>query len=220
MATPVQGNLLGDFPVGTLLKFNENGTPATFFVLQNGYPNSGDQRTIILRKTIYNTQAWNTQDINVPYETSTINTFLNGDYFNSFDEKVKSKIEAIDIPTILWVSSGNYTLGTASCKIFLLSFTEVGFTTANHYMQTIADGTKIPYFSGDSQRNFGAKWWLRSKTMYDDAGRIAWGVNSTNQYPSFASYPDESNGVLPALTLPNDTLFSLNPDSDGAYTPI
>ena len=109
------------------------------------------------------------------------------------------------------VASGSSGL---SCKIFLLSGREVGFSTSdNQYFPN--DGAKLSYFesgTGSSALNkriaklngSATLWWLRSPGT--DGTNYAWLVYSGGGYGG--SLCTNSYGFRPALVLPSDLLVS------------
>ena len=65
-------------------------------------------------------------------ENSTIQSYLNGTFLNLFDSNIKDAIKQVKIPYRKNGGSGGTNQSGAnglSCKIFLLSGYEVGFTT-------------------------------------------------------------------------------------------
>ena len=101
-----------------------------------------------------------------------------------------------------------------SCKIFLLSGYEAGWTSSDdqHFPQ---DGAKLSYFesgTGTSANNkriaklngSAADWWLRSPRT-DGAGDV-WLVGVNGSY--YSDSASNSYGIRPAFILPSDTLVS------------
>lgn len=93
-----------------------------------------------------------------------------------------------------------------SCKVFLLSGTEVGFSGVS-YMNT--EGAKLSYFDSASKRvayngSSAAVWWLRSPYANDGSG--VWGVNTDGSGDDLWYY--NSYGVRPAFVLPSTLVVS------------
>ena len=207
---------LGDYAVGGIVKLNENGSPLDYLVVHQGLPSSmydaSCDGTWLLRKDIAENRSWDSGSSNV-LETSDIQSYLNGDWMNRYDPDVVQAIKQVKIPYRQnGGSSGTDRYGSngLSCKIFLLSGYEVGFTTSfNQYFPV--DGAKLAYFlSGDdssAQQKRVAKlngsatnWWLRSP--YSDNTLSVWIVNSGGVYGVWGAR--SSYGVRPALILPSD----------------
>ena len=101
-----------------------------------------------------------------------------------------------------------------SCKIFLLSGYEVGFTQSDNSYFPV-DGARLAYFengTGTSALNkrianyngSATYWWLRSpNTRYTSN---AWGVGADGSYGNY--YCAGTYGIRPALVLPSSLLVS------------
>lgn len=192
--------------IGSIVKIKENGTPVNFIVLQHGYPASGNGRTLLLREALYNTMAFDSS--NNDYASSDIDTWLNGTYLNLIDADIRSQIAAVNIKSS--TGNGTYNVRDLSRKVFLLSYTEAGFSGSSYAK---VEGTALSYFNSSSKRiaylnGAATRWWLRSP--YTDGTDYAWyvyayGVSSYNSVTS-------SRGSRPAFTLPS----SLSVSDDGS----
>lgn len=204
--------------VGSSVYLNVGGVRKEFLVVHQGLPSSlydaSCDGTWLLMKDIYENRQWDSSDYNA-YETSTVNTYLNGPFFSRFDSNIQGIIKQVKIPYRKNGGVGNTDQSGANglpAKIFLLSAYEVGFM--NHYSSDYpVEGAKLDYFesgSGTSATNkrianlngSTADWWLRSPRIeykdyvlriYSD-GQLGNGV---------VSYP---YGIRPALVLPSTTL--------------
>lgn len=209
---------LGDLEVGSTVKINVNGTPREFLVVHQGLPSSlydeSCDGTWLLMQDIYENRVWQSPN-GYKYESSTIHTYLNSTFLTLFDNNIKDAIKQVKIP---YRKNGGYD-GTnqsgangLSCKIFLLSGYEVGWTSSdNQYFPQ--DGAKLSYFesgkstSANNKRianlnGSAANWWLRTPDTYHTGG--VWYVVSNGGYgSSSASY---SRGIRPAFTLPSTTI--------------
>lgn len=209
------GQDLAKLAPGSTLKILENNVPTQFLVLQHGYPDADNGKTLLLRKNAYNKREWSSSGLN-EYEKSSINTFLNNEYLLLLDEKVRSQVPAISLPYILR-GNGEYTPSFLDCKVFLLSYTEVGFT-GSPYAKT--EGAAIAYFNSNDRRiayfeNTAVDWWLRSPmTQYNNR---VWFVDATSTQNS-TGVNDANRYCRPAFCLPGNTKVSLEPDSQGDYT--
>lgn len=219
LKAPVTGILAQDIAVGSTVKLMEGGTAVEYLVVNQGIPSNSSlydascDGTWLLRKYIHSERQWNTSNVN-KYESSAINTWLNGEFFNALGSVEQAAIKQVKIPYRAGGGSGGTDQSGAnglSCKVFLLSGYEVGWTTSDSSYFPV-DGAKLDYFAasfgGNSKRvaNFNgsaAIWLLRSP----DTGNTArvWNVLSDGDY----SYDNASywHGIRPALVLPGNALF-------------
>lgn len=205
---------MSDLGIGYNIKLNLNGTPWDWLVAHQGLPSSlydeSCSGTWLLMKDIYERRQWNNTNQNV-LETSTVQSYLNGDFLNLFDGNIKKTIKQVKIPYRKNGGSGGTDQSGANgllCKIFLLSGYEVGWTTGND-QDFPQDGAKLDYFTAGSNRvayynGSAANWWLRSPTAsgtYD-----AWYVryNGNRGHSNVIN----SYGIRPAIILPSDMIVT------------
>lgn len=215
---PVTGVLASSLAVGSTVKLMEDGTAVEYLVVNQGIPENSNlydascDGTWLLRKDIHSNRKWHTSDAN-KYETSAINTWLNGTFFNSLGTTEQAVIKQVKLP---YRKNGGYG-GTdqsgangLSCKVFLLSGPEVGLAGAS-YMPN--DGAKLDYFNADlgtdSKRiaylnGSAAYWWLRSPRTNGLNGVL---IIYPNGGYSASSIPGSNGGIRPALVLPSNALF-------------
>lgn len=214
---PVVGIKAGDLPVGQIVKLMEGGVETEFIVVNQGIPeNSGlydasCNGTWLLRKDIKENKNWGG---NSSYATSTINTWLNGDYFNSLGSIEQEAINQIKIPYVKGGGySGNVESGAngLSVKVFLLGGYEVGWTT-NDSSAFPVDGAKLSYFiastAGNSKRiaylnSSASRWYLRSPSTANDD--YIWLVLPEGGHNTYGLSGNE--GARPALVLPSTSIF-------------
>lgn len=211
---------LGDKNVGDIVKINEGGVAVNYLIVHKGKPSSmyddSCDGILVLREEIHSNQVWDSTDND--YENSDINIWLNGTFLNSIDEKIRNEIKTVKIPFKKGTgdaSTGIYSGSEGlSCKVFLLSGYEVGFTTEDHSYFPV-DGSKLDYFSDNISRiaklnESQADWYMRSpKTHGTD---LVWRVNSIGSDAS--NSPLNSRGARPAFILPTSLLV----DDDGNVT--
>ena len=218
MKVPVTGVLASSLAVGSTVKLMEGGTAVEYLVVNQGIPSNSSlyddscDGTWLLRKDIHSERQWNTSDANI-YETSTINTWLNGDFFNSLGTTEQAVVKQVKIPYRRGGSGGSDQSGAngLSCKVFLLGGYEVGWTTSNNQYFP-HDGAKLDYFTassdGDSKRiaklnGTATGWWLRSPYT-GDTGIVCFVGGNGSYYFGNASI---SRGIRPAVILPSNALF-------------
>lgn len=212
---------LGSMSVGSTVKLNLGGSPRDFLVVHQGLPSSmydsSCNGTWLLLKDIYTTRAWDSS--NNDYKNSDIHSYLNGTFLNLFDNDIKNAIKQVKIPYQNGTGSGGSVASGAnglSCKIFLLSGYELGWTTSdNSYFPR--DGAKLSYFSSGTSSSANNKrianyngsatrWWLRSP--YTGRTVDVWGVFSGGGYDLWVY--GGTCGVRPALVL--DSSLSVSDD--------
>ena len=215
-AGPV-GTQISTLEVGTLVKINENGAPVEYKIVNQGLPSSMYDASCdgcwVLRKDIAENRTWDST--NNDYKNSNIHAYLNGNWTSRYSAGVLSQIKQVKIPYVNGTGSGGSVASGAnglSCKIFLLSGYELGWTTSDDsYFPR--DGAKLSYFSSGSSSSANNKrianyngsatsWWLRSPNT--SAADYVWIVYSNGGYNG--RYCDSIYGVRPALILPSTAL--------------
>lgn len=209
---------LGDKAVGSVVKIAENGVATNYIVVHKGkpsslYDNSCDGVWLLREKTLEK-RAWHGTSSSTSkndYENSEIKTWLNSTFLNTIDEKIRAAIKTVKIPyrkgsgTSMTVQSGANGL---SCKAFLLSGYEVGFTQSNSEYLPI-DGAKLSYFSDNNSRigkdstDTAVLWWLRSPNTNLAAGVFRVRTDGSFSYDNSYS---SSVAVRPAFVLPSSLL--------------
>lgn len=214
MKVPTTGIQAGTLAVGSTVKLMESGTAVEYLVVNQGIPSNSNlydsscNGTWLLRKYIHSLRQWNSSDT-TDYGNSSVNTWLNGDFFNALGRVEQSVIKQVKIPYYDW-NGGNNT-SNLSCKVFLLGGCEAGWAKVSYFP---TDGAKVDYFiEGEGEiandkriaylnSNRREDWWLRSRiTNYDAVHYVTFeGEYSWN--PASNSY-----GIRPALILPSTAKF-------------
>ena len=212
---------LGSMSVGSTVKLKLGGTARDFLVVHQGLPSSmydsSCNGTWLLLKDIYTTRTWDSS--NNDYKNSDIHSYLNGTFLNLFDNDIKNAIKQVKIPYQNGTGSGGSVASGAnglSCKIFLLSGYEVGFSTSDS-SRFPRDGAKLSYFSsgtGSAANNkrianyngSATSWWLRSPFTLNSSD--VWSVHSSGGCDYWVYY--YTYGVRPALVL--DSSLSVSDD--------
>lgn len=208
----------GDLEVGQEVLLHENGVPANYLVVHQGLPSglydASCEGTWLLRKDIAENRVWDSGNSNV-LEASDIQAYLNGDWLANYDAGVQSAIKQIKLPYRKNGGSGGTDQSGGnglSCKVFLLSGYEVGWTTSNSQYFPV-DGAVLSYFQGtattDAKRiaklngNADSLWWLRSPYMNNTSH--VWSVLASGYYGNWNA--GNAYGLRPALILPYDFIF-------------
>lgn len=220
---------LSSYSVGDSVYLKESNGNVEYIVVHKGIPStslydSSCNGVWLLRKAIYNSQAWNSNNVN-NYANSTIHTWLNGTFLGRFSSAVQGLIKDVKIPYCYSSSTAaTYTNMTGpngvSTKVFLLASQEVGSATSG-------DGSKLDYFlSGTTAGTDAANlrianyngsaynWYLRSAyagnaSYYGKSVRLV-GPEGTARY----SYEAKgSYGIRPAVIVPASAVVT-----DGVIT--
>lgn len=214
----VKGSPIGDLPVGSIVKINENGKPVNYLIVHQGLPssiyNASCNGTWLLRQDIAEKLAWDAGNVN-KLESSDIHAYLNGTWLNRYDAEIRDIIKEAKIPYRRGGGENGTDVSGYSgipCKAFLLSGKEVGF---DYKVNEIfpSDGDLLSYFiygqsaSANEKRiaTFGRDtkyWWLRSPDISD-----SYYVCEVSRSGSWGSgHADNLNGIRPALIFPSATL--------------
>lgn len=195
--------------VGSIVKIKVNGAAKDFIIVHQGLPSSAYDASCngvwVVMKDIYTTMKWDGS--NNDYLNSDMTAYLNGTFISLIDADIRNAIKQVKIPYTNY-SNNNVMSGSngLSCKVFLLSGTEVGFSGVS-YMNT--EGAKLSYFDSASKRvayngSSAAGWWLRSpSTSYSD---YVWTVKSDGSSDYW--YCHNTYGVRPAFVLPSTLVVS------------
>lgn len=195
--------------VGSIVKIKVNGAAKDFIIVHQGLPSSAYDASCngvwVVMKDIYTTMKWDGS--NNDYLNSDMTVYLNGTFISLIDADIRNAIKQVKIPYTNY-SNNNVMSGSngLSCKVFLLSGTEVGFSGVS-YMNT--EGAKLSYFDSASKRvayngSSAAEWWLRSP--YTGNSNYVWYVKSDGSDDSWDC--NSTYGVRPAFVLPSTLVVS------------
>lgn len=212
---------LGTKAVGSKVQLKLGGVKKNFIIVHKGKPSSlyddSCNGVWLLQEDIQETRQWQSTNVN-KLESSEIQAYLNSTYLALFDANIQAQIKQVKIPYRQNGGSGGTDRSGAnglSCKIFLLSAREVGFSDT--YIPN--DGAKLDYFNSgngtDTKRvakynGSATYWWLRSPNTVGTYH--VWYVYSDGRCSN--NYANLTYGVRPALVLPTDLLVS----DDGTVT--
>ena len=238
---------IGSLPIGTTLYIKENNQRTAFVLAKHDYeeassklgpitifPGNGKGLSLLARssKTVLS-HAWNTESGPYPYtyltniySGSTIDKWLNGEYFRTLDSNISSKIKNTNIrvspgPQTYEDDDGNsYTtdgseVAWISRKVFLLSATELGMSSS--ISGITKEGTVFPNGSEMLYNIIGSSnyTWTRSRCFdatpfaypesfkYNNSAVVS-PSKSNNSYYTYTTIGDVSKKypVIPAFTLP------------------
>lgn len=209
---PSNGTPLGDIAVGTSVYMNVDGTSCEWIIVQQGNPDStvydsSCDGTWLLMKNLYTNMAWDSTDND--YANSDVHAYLNGTFINLLDSDIKNAVKTVKIP----YTNGTGSAGTVvtgenglSTQIFLLSCTELGFTSSTAKVE----GALLNYFDGADKNKLIAtlngkntSWWLRTPTNKDTTS--SYRVNSFGSILGSVTDSDK-NAIRPAIIMPSETL--------------
>lgn len=187
---------LGSISVGGSVFLNVNGVPTEFIVVHQGLPSSYDSScngTWVLAKDIYTLRPYDTGEDN-DYVNSDINAWLGGEFFDSLDSELQSKVLRAKIP---YIKNGAVMSGI-EFTVFLLAVGELSSTLLDYSV-----GSRLSYFSADTK-----------------ASRIAYYNGTATIYylrnPGSEADPDraqcvDAGGSTYAQRLVADTTFGIRP---------
>lgn len=205
---------LGTKAVGSTIKLNLSGSPREFLIMHQGNPNTGMydsscNGTWVRMKEAYENRVWDGS--NNDYANSDVDVWLNGTFLNMLDTDIREQgVKQVKIPYRPGSGNGgNVNTGAngLSCKAFLLSIREMGFS--NSWMSN--DGVTLAYYSGGGTKVINlngspATAWSRSPYTLSTGDNFVCSVKadgSANYWSCFDSY-----AVAPALILDSELLVS------------
>lgn len=234
---------IGSLPIGTTLYIKESNQRTAFVLAKHNYeeassewptfPGNGKGLSLLARssKTVLS-HVWSTESASYDsrftniYSGSTIDKWLNGEYFRTLDSSISSKIKNTNIrvspgPQTYKDDDGNShtTDGSAvtwiSRKVFLLSATELGMSS--NVSGITKEGTALPNCSEMLYNIIGSSnyAWTRSRCFdalpfaypeffkYNNSAVVS-SSKSNNSYYTYTTISDVTKKypVLPAFTLP------------------
>ena len=205
--------------VGSIVKLKVDGTLRDFIVVHQGKPSSlydaSCDGTWLLLKDCLEQKRWHSANTN-DYKNSEIHSYLNNTWLNKLDANIRAQVKQVKLPYVNGTANSAVASGAngLSCKIFLLSGYEVGFTQSDNSYFPV-DGARLAYFengTGTSALNkrianyngSATGWWLRSP--YTDYTNYAWSVHTSGS--CYNGYCTGTYGIRPALVLPSSLLVS------------
>lgn len=205
--------------VGSIVKLKVDGTLRDFIVVHQGKPSSlydaSCDGTWLLLKDCLEQKRWHSANTN-DYKNSEIHSYLNNTWLNKLDANIRAQVKQVKLPYVNGTANSAVASGAngLSCKIFLLSGYEVGFTQSDNSYFPV-DGARLAYFengTGTSALNkrianyngSATDWWLRSPGTGSTG--YAWSVYTNGGYDYYGCA--STYGIRPALVLPSSLLVS------------
>lgn len=157
-------------------------------------------KALVIASSPVASRDFNATQVNVAWETSTLRSWLNNDFYNAaFTDAEKNRILTTTVvaevnPNYPAANPGNNT----NDKVYLLSMSEAGKYFADN------NARKCVYKSEDSY------WWLRSvgdngtgAAYVNQSGAICDRLSNCNYYTKGGTYHDHYGGVRPIMWISN-----------------
>lgn len=184
--------LLGDMELGTLVKLNENGTPAEFYVACHNYEAglNGNGRTLVVRKDCYDQRVFSLKKAS--YSTSSLDAFLVGTYFNLLDAGVREMVG-----TTKFYSESAPTLERSVFQLSATELTGADKVPKEGSILPIASSLSVAHHNGSPSSQ-----WTRTPFTSFPGFAYCLGVKGNISAVGF----NNLYGSRPAFTLPASTL--------------
>lgn len=192
---------LGGLAEGTILQFNENGSPVDFYIAKHNYEPglNGEGRTLLVRKDCYDRRVWNSSKGNA-YADSGIDAWLNGDYKALLDADVLAQIGETEF--YYTIGNGDATVTTLSRPVFLLSLTEYGQASSYANVEGSALPTAGTLLVAYDSAGSASSHWTRSASQYDGGTTFAYSIGSAGSFTDYGTGVSNKASSRPAFTLP------------------
>lgn len=177
----VKGTPIENLPVGSVVKFNENGVPTDYIIVHKGKPSSIYSETCdgvwVLRRYIKARSIFD-DSLNM-YSSSNVHYLCKTGFYDLIEESQRSVIKTVKIPYKFGTGQyGRYETGEdgLSTQAFLLSAAEVGFTSFETGIPDYNnDGATLEFLRDSANRTaltsesgFSGIWWTRTPTITTD----------------------------------------------------
>lgn len=201
--------LLSSLTEGSLVSVLEDGKLVPFYVAKHNYEAdlNGEGRTLLVRKNLHSWDTWDSNKKNA-YIGSTIDTWLNNDYFNMLSTAVRANCGST---TIEYTQNNN--ASTVLKSVFLLSTTELGVSSGENKVEgetlPIASTLRIAMLDGVAKTQ-----WVRTPTP--NSTDLVDVVTESGAYA--VDYANGKQGRRPCFTLPANMVLNEAPNADGTWT--
>ena len=147
---------------------------------------------------------------NLEYPNTEVAYYLNNNYLNTLDEKLKEIISTTKLPYSNSISMTQYENKRVNTKAFLLSCKEIGVNTSSSH--SFPNENNISYVVNNKRKIFLDYTWTRTETSSSYMSSFFVAKEETTKTSSLNEYYK----VQPAFNLPSDALVSDNV-SDGYF---
>lgn len=194
-----------------IVYFKEDNEYQPYLVLSGDY---GENVLAVRQYLLLNEERIN--DYSSYYENSEIDQYLNRKFLERFSKNMKRHIQKTAIPILDKNSVGTADTKTVMIdrKVFLLSFSEIGYKPNGHVGM---EGKALVYFKNASNRiavnenGNRSSWWLRSADS--NYRSCVYAVGASGEIGSTNAF--STNGVRPALCLDKGTNIELKKVNGG-----
>lgn len=175
---------IGNKAVGSIVKLRENGSPVEYLVVHQGNPNTSIYHnscdgTWLVRKEVEIKipffSGGSNNHLNNVFASSDIFKWLNTTMLQKYDSSLQSSIKNVLIPHVLDAENSIVHIGSQglSCKLFLLSGSELGFRKDSDEPNVPSDGAKLDYFDyGNNLLSSGEKRKVRLGRYFTRSGEL------------------------------------------------
>lgn len=204
---------LGDMAVGSTVKIKVNGTLTDFLIVQQGSPGSGDNDfdgTWVLMTNIIKQMRFSPNSHLMRFSDSDVIDYLNGEFLTSLVPGISKEIKQVSVRDASNYEGKHY----VSCKVFVLSASEVGIPTNSYGIENIYP---LSYFKGLTSTDESypkrvayyegsySKWWLRDYSRFSGTLAVYESGSLSMKWPDTYKV-----GVRPAFILNSNLWVSSN----------
>ena len=198
----------------------ENGEYVPYLVLSSDY----NGNVLLLRKNLLpdlmpykkHSEWWAWYEYGSYYEESSVDDFLNTDFYNFLSEYTKEKIteSEIEVTDKECYNSDSHKTHTISRKLFLLSSVELGIEGFDGNITT-KEGESLKYFRKKEFAEKGAyledgrkmPYWTRTPDLWESCIVVVIGAEIIDTVTA-----DSSSGVRPAFCMDKETVIKKSGD--------
>lgn len=187
---------------GSIVKFNENGSPVEFYVAKHNYESglNGMGRTLFVRKNLYESVTFD--DDASEFLSSNMCT----KYLVWYKDYLDPSVQAAIATTKFYVTTNSYMgiVGTGESSVFLLSAAEYGLSNSEAKVEgsalPIATKIRVATLNGTATAH-----WTRTARSYQGDNPHTFMVNYNGTLTTM--HPSYFYGSRPCFTLPNTAIF-------------
>lgn len=185
---------IGKLTLGSRIK-DDNGN--SFIVIAKNHYASNEVTLLSEFPTTY-MQMGPQFTMQIDYPNTLVAYYLNNDYLNSLDEKIKDLIKVTNLPYKDTLSSTQSSNKTVNTKVFILSSTELGF---DH-----GEGSRMEYMVNNRGTIYSDSCWTRTEYISDTYSLF----KTVNKNNISSTAINRHCNVLPAFNIDSSVLVSDN----------